>query len=135
MSTLNTHFGLGQDTQVESVTIYWPSGIVDIYEDLDINIAHQLVEGSSILNTGDFLTNDLSIYPIPALDNLTVSNIEGIEDPIYTVFDITGRKVMNGRLINNMIDVSQLNSGQYILRVAGQRFRRNNVKSKKFTKR
>jgi hypothetical protein len=135
MSTLNTHFGLGQDTEATSVTIYWPSGIVDIYEDLDINMTHKLVEGNSVLNTGDFLTSDLSVFPVPALDNLTVSNIQDIEDPIYTVFDITGRKVMHGRLLNKNIDVSQLTSGQYILRIAGQRFRRNNVKAAKFTKR
>ncbi|MDB4303149.1 ASPIC/UnbV domain-containing protein, partial [bacterium] len=135
MSTLNTHFGLGQDTEVESLTIYWPSGIVDVFEDLDINMAHKLVEGNSALNTAEFLTSDLSIFPIPALDNLTVSNIQDIEDPIYTVFDITGRKVMHGRLFNNTVDVSQLTSGQYILRIAGQRFRRSNVKATKFTKR
>ena len=108
---------------------------MDIFEDLDINMTHKLVEGNSVLNTGDFLTSDISIFPVPALDNLTVSNIEDIEDPIYTVFDITGRKIMHGRLINNNIDVSQLTSGQYILRLAGQKFRRNNVKSAKFTKR
>ena len=135
MSTLNTHFGLGQDTEITSVTIYWPSGIVDIFEDLDINMTHKLVEGNSVLNTGDFLTSDISIFPVPALDNLTVSNIEDIEDPIYTVFDITGRKVMHGRLINNNINISQLTSGQYILRIAGQKLRRNNVKATKFTKR
>ena len=135
MSTLNTHFGLGQDTEITSVTIYWPSGIVDIFEDLDINMTHKLVEGNSVLNTGDFLTSDISIFPVPALDNLTVSNIEDIEDPIYTVFDITGRKVMHGRLLRNNINISQLTSGQYILRIAGQKLRRNNVKAIKFTKR
>ena len=135
MSTLNTHFGLGQDTEATSVTIYWPSGIIDVFEDLDINMTHKLVEGNSALSTGDFLTSDLSIFPVPALENLTVSNIQDIEDPIYTVFDITGRKVMHGRLINNNIDVSQLTPGQYILRISGQKFRRNNVKAAKFTKR
>ena len=135
MSTLNTHFGLGQDTEVESLTIYWPSGIVDVFEDLDINMAHRLVEGDSALNTGDFLTDDISVFPVPAIDNLRVSNIQDIEDPIYTIFDITGRKVMHGRLFNNTVDVSQLTSGQYILRIAGQRFRRSNVKATKFTKR
>lgn len=135
MSSLNTHFGIGQDTEVESVTIYWPSGIVDIFEDLDINTTHKLVEGNGVLNTDDFLTEELAIYPIPAVNNLTVSNINDIDDPIYTIFDVTGRKVMHGRLIDNTIDVSQLTAGQYILRVAGQKFRRNNVKAKKFTKR
>ena len=87
------------------------------------------------MNTGDFLTDDISVFPVPAIDNLRVSNIQDIEDPIYTIFDITGRKVMHGRLFNNTVDVSQLTSGQYILRIAGQRFRRSNVKATKFTKR
>ena len=135
MSTLNTHFGLGLDQEIESVTIYWPSGIIDVFDDLEINTTHRLVEGESALNTGDFLTNDLSVFPVPAINNLTISNIEQMEDPIYTIFDVTGRKVMHGRLLVNTIDVSQLTSGQYILRLTPQRFRRNNVKSVKFTKR
>ena len=30
MGSLNTYFGLGQDTMVDTITIYWPSGTIDV---------------------------------------------------------------------------------------------------------
>jgi hypothetical protein len=136
MSSLNTHVGLGTDTEIDNVTIFWPSGIIDVYDDVEINTSRKLVEGQGVLGIEDFLTDDITLYPNPSIDAITITNIEDVNDPIYSVFDITGRQVLHGRLINNTLDVSQLTSGQYILRVTdGGRFRRNNVKAKKFTKR
>jgi hypothetical protein len=44
-------------------------------------------------------------------------NVIESERAIYTVFDITGRRVLNNRLLSNTIDVSMLSSGNYILRI------------------
>jgi hypothetical protein len=32
MSSLNAHFGLGSDTHVDQVTVYWPSGLVNVVQ-------------------------------------------------------------------------------------------------------
>lgn len=48
------HFGLGQDNQVDTLTVLWPSGHIDRFFNLEVNNALVLVEGSS-------LTNELSI--------------------------------------------------------------------------
>lgn len=41
------HFGIGEQTEADSVVIEWPSGLVDTFTDLDVNETHLLVEGSS----------------------------------------------------------------------------------------
>lgn len=134
MSTLNTHFGLGADTTVSTVTIYWPSGVVDVFENLDVNTSHDLVEGEGVLAVNEFDEDQIVVYPNPTDAQLQISNLD-IEAPIYTIFDINGRRVMHGKLENGTIDVSQLTTGNYVLRVMGQAFDRNNVKTKKFSKR
>ena len=136
MSTLNTHFGLGSDTQANTVTIYWPSGIIDVFEDVAANTTHTFTEGESILGIDENQTVDVIIYPNPAVDQLNITNIEDNIDPIYTIFDLSGRRVMHGEISNGgSINVSQLASGQYLLRIIDKKFKRKTLKSKKFTKR
>lgn len=138
MSTLNTHFGLGTSNIVETVVVYWPSGVIDTLEDVDINQTIDLVEGSTLLGIADNTTqDDFILYPSPALDviNFSASSLEGYEDPIYTVFDMTGRRVLHGLIQSNSVDVSQLAPGQYIMRVIERKFKRNTAKTKPFTKR
>jgi hypothetical protein len=138
MSSLNTHFGLGTSDIVETVVVYWPSGVIDTLEDVDVNQAVDLVEGSTLLGIADNTTqDDFILYPNPALDviNFSASSLEGYEDPIYTVFDMTGRRVLHGLIQSNSVDISQLAPGQYIMRVIERKFKRNTAKTKPFTKR
>ena len=116
MSTLNTHFGLGADTEIISVTVYWPSGLIDRVDNPNINETLTIIEGT-FLGLEDYLVNDLILYPNPAEDVLNLNRKTGLEDALITVFDITGKRVLNERLRGTSIDVSGLNAGSYILRV------------------
>ncbi len=129
MSTMNTHFGIGTDTSIESVTIYWPSGVVDQLVAPNINEAHTIVEGT-LLSLEDTLTNDLILFPNPTSETLNLSVTNGLEDAIYTVFDISGKRVMNARLEGNTIDVSSLQTGNYILRLLVE----GTIKTQRFIK-
>ena len=40
------HFGLGENTNVNRLEIRWPSGVVDVYENLPVNQEHVLIESS-----------------------------------------------------------------------------------------
>ena len=40
------HFGLGENTNVNRVEIRWPSGVVEVYENLPVNQEHVLTESS-----------------------------------------------------------------------------------------
>lgn len=128
MSTANTHFGIGTDTEVTSVTIYWPSGNIDIYEDPLINEVMVATEGET-LGLEDTLTNNLILYPNPTRDNLNLSMTD-LENVIYTVFDVTGSRVMNGRLESRTLNVSALQTGNYILRI----IENGTIKTQRFIK-
>jgi len=69
-STLNTHFGIGTDTEITSLTINWPSGIVDVYNDVTINQVIKSVEGETLLGINDNEVNDLIVYPNPTTERL-----------------------------------------------------------------
>lgn len=129
MSTLNTHFGIGTETEIDNITIYWPSGVIDIILDPAINAPIEAIEGATLTLENSFV-NDLVIYPNPTKDELNISSIDSLQDAIYTIFDINGRRVMNAKLNQNTIDVSALNTGNYILRIVSG----NSIKSQKFIK-
>ena len=129
MSSLNTHFGIGANTEVTSITIYWPSGIIDTILNPAINTPVTVVEGETLSLENSFV-NDLVIYPNPTKDVLNISTIDNLDEAIYTVFDINGKRILNGKLQSTTINVSELSSGNYILRiVSGQ-----SIKSQKFIK-
>ena len=130
MSSLNTHFGLGTDTSITSITVYWPSGVVDVIANPAINDTLTIIEGET-LSLEQSLTNDLILYPNPTRDVLNLNATYGFEDAVYSVFDINGRRVMNSKFDSNTIDVSQLSAGNYILRILNK----GTIKSQKFIKR
>lgn len=131
MSSLNTHFGVGTDTDIESITIYWPSGIIDVLEDQAVNQTITILEGSTVLGIEDTLVNNLIVFPNPTSDILNLGNLNEFVNPIYTVFDVNGKRVMNAKLTNNFVDVSNLAQGNYILRV----FDNSTIKTQRFVKR
>lgn len=129
MSTINTHFGIGSLTTIDSIVIYWPSGIIDTVTNPPINTPLEVVEGATLSLENSFV-NDLVIYPNPTKDVLKISSNDNLQDAIFTVFDINGKRVMNSKLNQNTIDVSALTTGNYILRIVSG----NSIKSQKFMK-
>jgi len=119
MSSLNIHFGLGTDTTINSITIYWPSGIVDYIANPVINATHNIVEGSA-LSVIDEALSDVSIYPNPVDDELTIKTSADIFDKIATVFDINGKRLSSTKLKTNTLNVSNLASGVYFLRLESE---------------
>jgi ASPIC and UnbV/Secretion system C-terminal sorting domain/FG-GAP-like repeat len=129
MSTLNTHFGLGSDSSIDTVTIYWPSGTVDIVVNPSINTSLCVTEGET-LSLESTITNDLILYPNPTKGLLNLNADYGFENAVYSVFDVTGKRVLNDRFNSNTIDVSELNTGNYILRIIDNGV----IKTQKFIK-
>jgi hypothetical protein len=118
MSTLNVHFGLGQDPVVDEVIVRWPSGTVDTYYGLNPNTTVTLVEGAGPIGIQEIQAQTLSIHPSPAVDILYVTSTEGAVEGNARITDIQGREVMILRLQKGVpIDISGLASGQYSLQV------------------
>lgn len=116
MSTLNTHFGIGTDTAIDNIIIYWPSGIIDNIPSPTINQRLCVTEGEA-LTVEDSALEALSIYPNPVEKTLNISSPVSLNGKVATVFDINGKKVLNSKLDTNSMDVSKLQTGFYILRL------------------
>ena len=129
MNSMNTHIGIGTDTTINSIVIYWPSGVIDTITNPTINGALEVIEGDT-LSLENSLTNEIVIYPNPAKDVLNISSLELNDTMLYTIFDITGKRVMNSKLNNSSIDISKLSPGNYILRIVSD----TSIKSQKFIK-
>ena len=129
MSSLNTHFGIGSETEITSVTIYWPSTIVDHIVNPTINTTLTVVEGSALSVIDENLV-DVTIYPNPVEDKLTIETTADITNKIATVYDINGKYILNTKLNSNTLDVSSLESGVYFLRLGsdGKSIKRKFIK-------
>ena len=116
MSTLNAHFGLGTSTIINQVLIHWPSGIVDTYNNVTPNQQLLVVEGATLSLIKNENNSVFSIYPNPAKNVINIQintmNVEFLEAKIY---DLTGKKVLDNRMIDNKINVESLSKGTYIL--------------------
>ena len=118
MSSLNTHFGIGSDSSVSSIAVYWPSGTVDVINNPGINTTINITEGETLSLENSFI-GEFVLYPNPVKNTLTIGSSLDLDQSIISVFDIAGRRVLNYKLADNInsIDVSRLSAGEYILRI------------------
>ena len=117
MSTLIAHFGLGTSTEIESVLIEWPSGTVDLIENVDINSQHVFIEGENVLGTSDFALNGISLYPNPTstMVNFSLKNIEGTP---ARIIDVNGRTVLKTTISSDSnINIEMLTNGVYFVQL------------------
>ena len=88
-------------------------------EDYTVNIG-QSFTGFADTSNSETLGNETSsmvqVYPNPVSGNL-VNVRMNVENVTYTVYDLVGKVIVKGNLFNNVIDVSTLSSGIYILKL------------------
>lgn len=116
MSSLNTHFGIGQATSITKVVVRWPSGTVDVVNNVTPNTTLHIVEGSfldtkEVENAQDLFT----IYPNPAYDAIHIKTKKGIDIVEAKVYELSGRMVLQTKVERNSISVKNLNQGDYLL--------------------
>jgi len=133
MSTLNTHFGIGSDTSISQIVIYWPNSGGEVFSNPGINQEFEAVEGTGTalsLNDNE-LVSDFILSPNPTKNTLNISTELQLQNAFYNIYDISGRRVMTNSLNNSKsIDVSQLTSGNYIISIVSD----NTIKNQKFIK-
>ncbi|MDT0558243.1 FG-GAP-like repeat-containing protein [Ichthyenterobacterium sp. W332] len=130
-NTLNTHFGIGTEDAITSITVYWPSGQIDKIDNPAINSTIVIPEGDFTLSVNESLVEDLILYPNPTKDFLNLNTTIGLSDAIYSVFDLNGKRILNARLNSETkIDVTALQAGQYILRIISN----DTIRTQKFAK-
>jgi len=113
MSSLNTHFGIGQEATITKLVIRWPSGIVDEILNPAINESILVVE-SSTLGVTPSPESKFVVYPNPTKNVLNIQS-NSFEIAAATIYDITGRVVLTSKVNNQTVDVHSLSTGTYIL--------------------
>lgn len=115
MSTLNTHFGIGTETQITQVVIRWPSGVVDTIVNPTTNQALNVIEGST-LGVAENNLGNFTMYPNPTNDFIRFNTANADEKiKSVTIYDITGKVVKKDTASNNSVFVQELQNGTYVI--------------------
>ncbi|WP_304036605.1 FG-GAP-like repeat-containing protein [Mesonia mobilis] len=130
MNSLNTHFGIGEDTEITKITVKWPSGIIDEIDYPSLNSTLVIEEGS-FLSVNKTEYKNLSLYPNPAKNQIAINAAFGIDGESFEIYSITGQKQITGTLYQDQpISIEQLSTGIYFLRISvnGKSFQRKFIK-------
>ena len=115
MSTMNAHFGIGDDEQIYSVTVRWPSGIINVIENPAINSTIVVIEEIST-GLADVTTPSDVVYPNPATNQITIGDALPGNQPVR-VFDVTGKLVLTASVTARTLNVTSLAPGTYMLQM------------------
>ncbi len=123
---LRLHFGLNEATVVDSIVVYWPSGIIQKSGAMDANQYIRIVEGSTITDihpAATFCPAPTSIAPNPANERIEISfGLSQSSEVKIALFNLNGREVKS--LLNEtrnsgghqlQVDISDLPNGIYFL--------------------
>ncbi|RTL13631.1 MAG: T9SS type A sorting domain-containing protein [Flavobacteriaceae bacterium] len=131
MSSLNAHFGIGTHTTISQIVINWPSGVVDVINNPNINETLSVIEGSSPLSLVNNEDKKIMLYPNPSSDNITLTNIENLEIKNVSIISTLGKVVKNVTLNESRFSITDLAEGFYILLIEttdGNKYSENFIK-------
>ena len=111
-------FGVGQNTTIDYLKVTWPSGTVDILNNVSADQVINVVENSSSLSVNEFNQNSIRVYPNPVNDILNISSDSQLSE--VKLFNVLQQEVLRTNSTQNtQLDLSSLNSGIYFLYVKG----------------
>jgi len=80
-------------------------------EDYTVNI----VSGAKQSETSRNTITDIKLYPNPASSIINITSVS--ENATFKVYNLLGQTIINGKLSNGSIDVSNINAGNYVLEI------------------
>lgn len=71
------------------------------------------------LSNPNFATNNnIKVYPNPTSNIINIQVINKVENVTnYSIFNLTGKEVENGKIINNRIDLKNISDGEYLVKL------------------
>lgn len=115
MGTLNTHFGIGAATQIDSVVVRWPSGTTDLICNPQKNMVLHVIENSGLAPIADFSLNS-AIVSVNDTVEFTDASSPCPSEWNWTVDPATGWEFSNGTsAASQNPDITFNNSGTYIV--------------------
>jgi hypothetical protein len=116
MSSINAHFGIGAETNIDKVVVKWPSGTVDTILSPSSDQSLHVVEGSTLLAVNQIKNNVFSVYPNPVNEVINVKlNNPAMIISQAGIYDLNGKLILNSNFANQTIDVKTLSTGAYLL--------------------
>ena len=107
------HFGLGETASLDSVIVYFPSGITKVVESIAAN--------QTIILSEDVLTGATDLEhnnPIRQLNNREFELLNENETPFkVSIYDLAGRLVVSDIVINSKFRVSTELNGVFVLEI------------------
>ncbi len=131
MSTMNVHFGIGEATEIDSVLVKWPSGIIDVIQTPAINESIIMVEGTNQLSLLEEEGKSVILFPNPTTEVLYAENLDVLNVKRIYVVSQLGQIVMEGATNTTEFDVAHLEEGLYFFIVEttnGQKYGQSFVK-------
>ena len=133
-NSLRVHFGLGKAPIIKKLTIYWPSGNVDVFKNLRVNKFYTIEEGKSrpIGPPIKKIKTKVIVYPNPSKDlvKVEIKNQKTAAPISIKIIDTFGTVISEEAFDNNqevVLNTSSLHQGNYFLNIT--------VDQEKFVKR
>jgi len=111
------------DILSEVLSQYWDNAWVDFSRKDYYFSLHEVI--AEIKNHSNL---DVTIYPNPTSDILMLNNIS--KNAVISIFDISGKQVINQVNLNNQININYLTNGIYVLKITDN----SETKTLKFVK-
>ncbi len=111
------NFGMARHAQLDSLKVYWPSGIINTYYNVQANQELNLIE-TPILNNTEVATDvNIEVFPNPTNDFAFISGIQNQD--LLTICSSNGILVKKQRFTNGntKVDLRYLLPGIYTLNV------------------
>lgn len=125
-NSASLHFGLANIQVIDSIKVYWPSGITESFTGLEINSYHDITENlSTTINENNHLLRQVNIYPNPASNFINIE-IENDDESIFNMklIDTNGRQLLSKNIQNNFqIITSALKTGLYRIQLFSKNYK------------
>ncbi len=128
-NSLNVHFGLGDANLIDSLIIQWPSGLEQVFENVEADKFCSIKEGgsidctvTSIVDQKKIITGELTIFPNPVSEELvTIENpfFESQKEVVLKLYAQNGQLLKTQKIENQeltiLLNTHNLQKGAYQL--------------------
>ncbi|MBX2871634.1 MAG: VCBS repeat-containing protein [Saprospiraceae bacterium] len=98
-NSMRLHFGLGENTTIDSLIVKWPSGQKEVYTELWVDSYYHIIEATSVTNTVEeegLSAIRVKIFPNPVQETLTFEPYlqQTAGSSTYKIWDSLGRLIL-----------------------------------------
>ena len=117
MSSIMPHFGLGEHELIDRITVRWPSGIIQILEDVAADQVLHITEPISTSVANVITRPSLVAFPNPAADRLWIKGATIDASTAVRLTDLAGRVISSVPFLDGSLPIASLQPGLYTARV------------------